>query len=240
MSIPQPLWESRALLYNGSLVVADLHIGYEFELEKKGYIVPSQTDKMITGIREMLVETGAKRLIINGDLKHNIPQGSWQEYREIPKALDSWLKETSEIHLLKGNHDGGIENYTPSEIIVHDPDGAVIDGIGYFHGHATPSEKVLRTENIVTAHSHPAVSLKDRLDRKERYHCWVRFDFCKDDLHGQGILMPTYNELLGGTSINEHGYLGPFFRNCDISDDTVYLTDGTCLGRRTELMHSEK
>ncbi len=240
MAIPQPLWNRRALRHEDSLVVADLHIGYEFELEKKGYIVPSQTDNMIHGIREMLAETGAERLIINGDLKHNIPQGSWQEYKEIPKALDSWLKEVDEIHILKGNHDGGLDSYLPSEVILHNSAGAVIDGIGYFHGHATPSEKVLRTENIVTAHSHPAVSLKDGLDRKERHPCWVKFNFSRDDLHGEGIMVPTFNELLGGTCINEHGYLGPFFRNYEIYEDTVYLTDGTCLGPRIELMHSEE
>ncbi len=240
MPTPQPLWERRALLYKDSLIVADLHIGYEFGLEKKGYIIPSQTDKIIENIREMLVETGAKRLIINGDLKHNIPEGSWQEYKEIPEALDKWLKEVKEIHLFKGNHDGGIEKYLPSEVILHGPEGAVIDDIGYFHGHASPSKEVTEAKKIVTAHSHPAVSLKDRLDRLERHPCWVRFNFSREDLHGNGILMPTFNELLGGTCINVHGYLGPFFRNYDISEELVYLLDGTCLGRRSELIPSEK
>ncbi len=236
MKIPQPLWEERALVIGSTLVVADLHIGYESELRKKGFSVPSQTQGMIDSISRILVETGADRLIINGDLKHNIPKGSWQEYSEIPLAIDTWLKKVEEVHLLKGNHDGEIERYLPSDVIIHDPRGVVIDGIGYFHGHARPCQEVMETGMNVFAHAHPAVSLLDGLARKEKYPCWVRFRYLSGDKQGEGILMPNYNKLLGGVSVNEESYLGPFLKDVEIQEEKIYLLDGTFLGERCDLI----
>lgn len=236
----QPIWDQRVLLCHDAIVVADIHIGYEYELEKKGYIIPSQTKKLMDTVSGILKETGVRRLIINGDLKHNVPTGSWQEYKEIPKVMDHWLKYVDEIHLIKGNHDGGIEGYLPHEVIVHGSTGTVIDGIGYFHGHGHPSEEVVQAEMIVTAHSHPTVQLKDGLNRNESYPCWVRFKFSKDDSVGEGILMPTLNSLLGGINITKGNYLGPFFKRYEIWDEKIYLLDGTCLGTREGLPDSEE
>ncbi len=236
MNKPQPLWQERALVIGSTLAVADLHIGYESELRDKGFSVPSQTSRMVEDITTLLVETGVEKLIINGDIKHNIPGGSWQEYREIPMAIDTWLKEIEEIHLLKGNHDGDVKSYLPSDVIIHDPHGVVMDGIGYFHGHARPCQDVLEADMKVFAHTHPAITLHDSLERNEKYPCWVKLRYLFEDVEGQGILMPNYNDLLGGISINERGYLGPFLKNIEILEEKVYLLDGTCLGERSNLI----
>ncbi len=236
MTTSQPLWQERALMVGNLLIVADLHIGYEIELGNRGFSIPSQTSGMIEGIKGLLVETGADTLVINGDLKHNIPRGSWQEYREIPLAMDTWLKVVKDIHMVKGNHDGNIERYLPSEVTVHGSGGAVIGGVGFFHGHAIPDDHVMETRLNVFAHAHPAVALYDGLGRREKYPCWVRLKYSFRGVESTGILIPNYNHLLGGICINQESYLGPFHRSIDIREERVYLLDGTCLGERRDII----
>lgn len=231
----QPLWNQKALQIDETLVIADLHIGYERELEQKGVHLPSQTEQMVDNVLKKLGTDDFNTLIIDGDLKHNIPQATWQEYEEIPRAIDEWLKVVNEIHVLKGNHDGNIERYLPSEVIVHGTRGALIDGVGYFHGHANPTDEVLESELVIIAHVHPTITLVDSLNNKQKEQCWVRFDYESDLSEGKGIIIPHYNPLLGGVSVNEDGYLGPFLNNENITNEKIYLLDGTYIGRKEGL-----
>ncbi len=238
----EPIWNERVLLTDDALVVADLHVGYERELKEKGFNIPRQTQKMIDKILEILEKKEVKKLVINGDFKHQIPGSSWQEYNDIPNAVDEWLKKVEEIHLIPGNHDGGIDKYLPSEVAIHDSSGAVIDGIGFFHGHAKPTDEVLSTGELVVAHCHPTVTLIDSLSRKEKKECWVRLDYSREEVSGKAVIMPHFNHLLGGVSINEDGYLGPFLNNSELSEEKIYLLDGTFLGQKDDLpeVQSEK
>ncbi len=238
----QPIWNERALKVGKNIVVADLHIGYESELAGKGVNLPSKSKEMVDSIAQILKDNKASRLIINGDLKHNIPQGTWQEYKEIPEAIDEWLKNVDEIHVFKGNHDGGIERYLPSDVFIHDPSGDVIDGVGFFHGHAHPKEEVARSSQLIVAHTHPSVFFLDGLGRKEKKPCWVKMKIMKDgknieDLENTDneyskeiVIMPHFNELLGGISINRDGYIIPFLKTITIVEEDVFLLDGTQLG----------
>lgn len=197
---------------------------------------------MIDPVFEILKKSDMERLIINGDFKHNIPKATWQEYRDIPKMVDEWLKVVEEIYLIPGNHDGGIDEYLPSDVFIHDSSGAVIDGVGFFHGHAIPSEEVLSTGKVVLAHTHPAVELIDSFKNKEKKECWVRLEYEWEGSKGEGVIMPHYNHLLGGTSINaeEEYYLGPFLNNQRLSNERVYLLDGTFLGHREDLVTDQR
>ncbi len=234
----EPIWNRRLLKAEDNLVVADIHLGYERELEKKGINIPDQSDRMTKSIYEMLEKKDVKRLIIDGDFKHNIPKATWQEYRDIPRMVDEWLKVVDEIHLIPGNHDGGISKYIPSDVVVHDPSGTVIDEIGFFHGHATPSEKVLSTKKVVLAHVHPAVSFIDSFKNKEKKECWIRLDYQWEGGKGEAIVMPHFNPLLGGISVNvrKDPYMGPFLRNKRLSKEKLYLLDGTYLGFREDMI----
>lgn len=250
----QPIWNRRALKAEESIVIADLHIGYESELAEKGVNLPSKTDDMVESISEMIRDEEARRLIINGDLKHNIPKGSWQEYNEIPEAIDKWLKIVDEIHVFKGNHDGGIERYLPSDVFIHEPSGDVIEGVGYFHGHAHPKEEVAGSDHVVIAHTHPSVFFMDGLGRREKKPCWVKMKFLRhddpDDTRPdkdkpaehvqQAVVMPHLNELLGGISINKDGYIIPFLKTIEILEEKIFLLDGTELGSIDQIQYKDE
>ena len=63
-----------ALYFNFTLVIADVHIGYEEVLNKRGILVPrtqlEEMEKRLGKIFEKLKNRKIERIIVNGDLKH--------------------------------------------------------------------------------------------------------------------------------------------------------------------------
>jgi len=159
--------EDRAVFLEdiATLVIADLHIGYEEELAERGIIVPPQWGNL-RGRMETLVEKyGAKKLVILGDLKHEILR--------TPRYLREFLRDMDvEIHLAKGNHDGGIEDMVDFQ--VHPPSGFRIGRYGFFHGHSHPSPQVMGSDVVFMGHLHPEVSLPGSTGKGHRMPCLLK------------------------------------------------------------------
>src|SRR3989338_11560949 len=98
-----------ALYFNSTLVIADIHLGYEEVLNKKGILVPrTQFEEMAKRVESIFKQLKGKRIdriLVNGDLKHEFGTISEQEWRNALKFLDLLAKHCSEIILIKGNHD---------------------------------------------------------------------------------------------------------------------------------------
>lgn len=235
-----PLFGERALhlVDEATIVVGDLHVGLETELRAKGVNLPSQTERMRGRLLSIIHATGAKRLVVIGDLKHRIPFSTRQEARELPGFFAHF---PAEVELVPGNHDVDFQDYLSIE--VRDVDGIVLGDVGLLHGHTWPSEDVMRARTIVTCHNHPAVMLMDELGHRHKEPAWVRASFTKKawerypDLpkDAQLIVMPAFNDLTGGTAFNAREgerLLGPLFGNGYVDTDNARLwtTDGVELG----------
>jgi metallophosphoesterase superfamily enzyme len=55
-----------------TLVVSDIHLGWEASLSEEGIHVPSQTGKLLRRIERIISLEKPDRLIILGDVKHTI------------------------------------------------------------------------------------------------------------------------------------------------------------------------
>lgn len=86
---PVPLMNEPALTVDGSLVVADIHIGIEHELSLSGIHIPTQIQRRTDRILRYLEDTKADRVILLGDIKHNVPRTSTREREDIPHFLRS-------------------------------------------------------------------------------------------------------------------------------------------------------
>jgi len=226
------------------LVVTDLHIGIEYELYKSGIKVPSQTEKMLNRLEKIIKETSAKKLIILGDVKHQIPGSTFQEEREIPFFLNR-LKQLTEVEIVPGNHDPGLEKYLPKDIKLHKNEGLSLKNIYFTHGHAWPNKKILKSETIISGHSHPHFEFKNNLGYRWMEPVWIRASVDKKKLkdryktepkHNQEIiLVPPFNSFSGGYPINRSQvgsnkeFLGPVAKLIT-GKKKVYLLDGTFLG----------
>ena len=129
-----------ALLVEGDrrvLVVADLHMGIESGLERHGVHISSRSAARTDRVIACIEEAEPDLLLLLGDVKHNVPVTSRQEYRELPGTLQAF-RDRVPIAVAPGNHDGGIGRFLePGELLP--PHGALIDGVGYLHGHTHPA-----------------------------------------------------------------------------------------------------
>ncbi|MFQ5975112.1 MAG: metallophosphoesterase [Candidatus Hydrothermarchaeales archaeon] len=236
-----PIYNEKALKIGDALVIADLHIGIEHQLSKKGVKVPSQIQKMEDRIQTLSETAKAERLIILGDLKHNIPKSSLQEYRGIPRFINS-LKKHLDIVIVKGNHDGRIEQLLPGiDISKH----LEVDNALLTHGHSWP--KSVDFDHIIMGHNHPCIEFVDDFGRRSREPAWIktRFNHKINDFYDlkrtpEIIIMPAFNDLITGSPFNREGkqkLIGPFFNKgvVDLEGANAYLLDGTFLGRIKDL-----
>jgi uncharacterized protein len=239
-----------ALMIGKTLVVADLHIGIEYEISHSGITIPSQVEKLEKRLDSIIKTTRAKHLVILGDVKHQVPSISWQEYREIPEFLSHFKK--IKISIVKGNHDGNIERLAPSDVDIYEPQGFVLNDVLLTHGQAWPDKGDMGADYIVMGHVHPAVEFWTGNFRTIE-PCWLRCEVDNEKLHEkfkvkadfkQGVIMPSFNHLIGGMAFNSKSFepLGPLLTN-DVfiwKDAEVYLLDGTLLGSLKDLKKFSK
>jgi putative SbcD/Mre11-related phosphoesterase len=242
----EPIPNTPALLIDEKiLVVADLHIGIEEELKEAGFILPSQTKKMVDLLVSILKKTEPDKLVILGDAKHNIPKTSRQEWSEVPDAIQAALEYVDEIEILPGNHDGGIRKIVPENVRIGISKGTTVGDVGLFHGHAWPSEDVMRSKVAIMAHNHPVILFMDKLGLRTSKRCWMRANFRRKSdrykkMPKELIIIPAFNEFCGGTPINDpkSKLLGPVLSNkfLVLKKSKVHLLDGTYLGILSDLM----
>lgn len=242
-----PIQGKPALLIKGKrsvLCIADLHIGYEMELRESGFNVPDQSGAMLAALVGM---DEGDQLFILGDLKHSIPITKEGESVRLRRFLRSLAERYSEVTLIAGNHDGAIERFLPENVRFIPSGGTSVHSIGLAHGHSWPSAVVMRARTLVWGHLHPCVRLHDRLGASITMKCWLRGPTHPDTLvrryegvqTRESIVMPSFNPLLTGTSVNENirNRLSPLTRSgfLLLEEQHGYTMDGVDLGEISRL-----
>lgn len=233
------------VILRDTVVVADLHIGIEAEYFRNGIKLPSQTEKMVKRLDEILDETQARRIVIAGDLKHKVPGTTQQETREIPAFLKH-LAFRSDVALIPGNHDGGISSMLPNKVALQPTEGLLLGDTFICHGHAWPSWEFLNASYVVIGHTHPMIEFRDSLGYRWQERVWVRArlnekaireKYGKVENVPELIIMPAFNDYAGGVALNrdyaedqQKNFIGPLINNVDMNTAKVYMLDGTFLG----------
>lgn len=239
-----------ALVFNEqeerTLLVSDLHLGLEKELAKKGFRIPTYSTKMIDRINSLAERYGANRIIVLGDVKHSIGKVEDVDWSVLPWFFETLLDVFPSVEVVPGNHDGGIRNLIPSRVKVHPSDGTVIgveEKVGVAHGHSWPSLEVISSGKIVMGHSHFRYEMRDRFGMRSKEAVWLFANYDVDGLlakagyegatgrAGELIVMPPFNNLVGGQAINVKGGFdfGPVLSSgtVDVSRADIFLLDGT-------------
>ncbi len=254
--IANPIHNSRALLIKAgkdkALVVSDLHLALEAELLSKGVSLPSQIPRVRERLIDLIKKKKPGRLIILGDVKHNIPISSWQEWREIPKFFEE-ISRLVQVEVVKGNHDGDLRGMVPESVKLHDAQGIVIGKkkrVGLVHGHAWPAPELFDTELLVTGHNHPAIEFRDKLGGRIVEPVWLKASITTSKLPKKIrenikraptlLVIPAFSELVSGAPVNRHvpqDLIGPLFKSgaVDLKKAQIYLLDGTFLGNVAHL-----
>ncbi|MDP2796264.1 MAG: metallophosphoesterase [Methanoregula sp.] len=242
--------EGPALVIEGGqrmLVVADLHFGIEADLAAHGLHFKSRSERRLERLHKVIDSTKPDELVLLGDVKHSIPSLTWQEYYELPKILDS-LRTRLPLHVFPGNHDIGIERFL-HEGEIRPKDGAVLDGVGYLHGHMIPSP-ALTGHLVVIGHHHPLLSLRDEVGCALQSPAYLRAGINtgdpgmeqsgKSSLPSRVLFMPSFNEIAGYDILQIiKKPFSPLSRLIQKEDTEIILADGTYIGPLRALIPDE-
>ena len=200
-----------------SLVLADIHIGYEESLNKQGILVPRfQFKDLIHRVERILSSVKIDTVIITGDLKHEFGKISEQEWRETLKFLDLISRHSKKIILLKGNHD---KILTPiaGKRDLEIKDHFMLDDIYLCHGDKIPLDADFKKAKIVViGHEHPAISFKER--PADRFKCFLKGRYKRKAL----VVLPSFNLVTEGTDITKDSLLSPFLQQ-DLNRFEVWI-----------------
>ncbi len=199
-----------------ALVIADLHIGLEQELQHKGIRLKSLTKEMLDETLLLLKETGAKDLVLLGDVKHHIASTSRQEEREIPLFI-SEVSKLADVTVVLGNHDGGISHLL-GDAKAYDARGFLFGDTLLFHGNAKPRMgDISDCKEMVASHWHPMFLFDKGVKEKAFFECRA---------FGKPLLIiPSFNRLLPGVPLQNVDT-----QWLDMRHVRAYTLDGVDLG----------
>ncbi|MBD3210441.1 hypothetical protein GF318_03600 [Candidatus Micrarchaeota archaeon] len=230
------LYNAPAILYRKALIVGDTHFGIEQKLRSKGVYDEQFSRRLFEKLKGLITAHNAEKTIFLGDVKENITV-----LDEKTKQMLRELSEICDIMIVKGNHDGSIEEFLPAEVSA--PEGEVYGELGLCHGHSWPGKELMECRYLVMGHQHPMVKIKDTLGKSHVEPAWIVSSANKEKVAGhyekfnpeiELVLMPAFNPLVGSV-IGPEGkkHLGPVLNNklFKLNDALVFRLNGTCLGR---------
>ncbi|MBD3405779.1 MAG: hypothetical protein GF411_06575 [Candidatus Lokiarchaeota archaeon] len=247
------------------MVITDLHLGFSAEIsQEKKVVIPAQANSILYRIGELVGRYKVDTLYLIGDIKHSIQVDQVHNWETIPKFMTQ-LSKIVTTKIIPGNHDGELKTLIPRNIQLLSVKGIQIKkgpSIGLLHGHAWPSAEVLSSDIIIVGHSHPSIRRIKRVTKHSIKRDIIRYtstipvilktklykncvrdkmniDTDLNDAEGALIVLPAFNRLISGSSINTltRPLGGLFFeRGCADTDNAeVYSCNEIYLGRLDEL-----
>jgi uncharacterized protein len=230
----------------GWLVAADAHLGLGSFHPGQPTPPGARAEQMAAELVNVASFTRATGVIFAGDLKQPIVGMTPPLKREVFDFCATLLSAGLTVDVVPGNHDVGLVRALPREVRLHPPGGLRVGNVGIFHGHAWPSNRVLRSSTLVAGHLHPGYRLAPSSEGPGgKSRCWLRVEFPppvrdrRRRKHGpilarELIVLPALNPLTGTESLNRSAparYRTFLWKRFVLRGSTrAYLLDGTDLG----------
>ncbi len=207
-----------ALIYKDVAIVADLHLGFEEEMGKKGIFLPPAQLKRALEVVEALSKA-TRTLVIAGDLKHQFGRLGKQERVDVERFLDAVEKRGLKLILVRGNHDNFVRH------LVEDRGFEVVEeldlgnGLKVIHGH----KEAELGEVTVMGHEHPSIAMRDPVGAVAKFPCFLRVPTERGHL----VVLPAVGIYQSGTnvSLNREAYLSPILKRLKLEEAIPYVAD---------------
>lgn len=200
------LLPQKAIKLGNTLIIADLHLGFEESLAREGAYLPKAFDEMVSSLKGLLIKEKPKTLIINGDLKHSFIPFK-RERLELRAFLEEIFPLVSKIIVVKGNHDVGISWI--KEFGVEIVEKLEIKGYTITHGH-----QLIEGEKFIIGHEHPAIRLRDEVGALIK----VPIFLISEDL----IVLPAFTPWAYGNDILRE-IISPYLEKFDIRTSKILV-----------------
>lgn len=199
------------LLVDGTVVLGDLHIGYEKALEGEGVHLPRiQTDTIKEAVQRIIDRHQPSRIVLLGDIKHDFRRTYGEGNRDVREVLDLMHQQT-DVVVVRGNHDNflaGIVSDLGIPFVERHSEG----GMWMVHGHRAFSRRP-----VVIGHEHPSIKIFDRVGAYVKLPCFLH-------QREEGIVvLPAFSPLAAGNDMTGNDTpLSPVLREVELKDSSVY------------------
>ena len=210
MIVPEPA----AIVEEGperTLVVADVHVGFEAAMAARGVRMDSgeSADEMAGQIAALAASQRASGIVLLGDTKSGTSRIAGAEWEAVPRFLGR-LAAAAPTVIVPGNHDGRIARLAPGGVSITSPSGIVLGDTLLTHGHVMPSENLASVSRILMGHAHPAI--RDASSVLGGSRVWASMRVSKDSVFPSSrgrlelTVMPSYNRYVpAGTAKRARG-----------------------------------
>lgn len=208
-----------------SIVLSDLHLGYESVSAKNGVFLPKLNFNFITNqIENFVKKIGKERVksvIVLGDIKNEFDEVDQAEIDELFNFVyylrNNIFDKNLVIYLVKGNHDNYVDGYAISLNLKVIKQELFLGKYLMFHGEDLPSQELLeKAEFLIMAHEHPAIVLFTEVGERVKAKCFLFGNVPK-----KIIVLPAISYYAQGTDINllpKEELLSPYLRKIGTDD----------------------
>ena len=226
-----------------TIMISDLHIGFEERFMKSGVRIPSSTYKLVDELMQIIEIEKPDSLVVLGDVKYSVDEITNTEWKEVPPFFEKVVSNISTT-IIPGNHDGGLEPLVPSDLILEEPQGIKIGNIGMFHGHMKPPASFSRIDKLIMGHLHPTYSRKG--SPLSGSQTWLMLKVRRASMFGNKttgfvdlIVLPSFNRELGalGFTSNRGRIISPAIRRVSeyVQDAIIMTLNGDIIGNKDAL-----
>ena len=199
-----------------TVVLGDLHLGYERALEQEGMYVPrTNTSAIKDALNDILFRYESARVVLLGDVKHDFRRSGFEEKREVRSVLEL-ISEAAEAVVIRGNHDNYIQNIINDQGILA-VDYVDIMGYRLEHGHVDSGVRP-----VIIGHEHPSVRIPGAVGGGLKIQCFVH-------ARKEGVIvLPPFSPFSSGNDlvVDEKCVMAPALKASDFASADLYgVTD---------------
>ena len=210
-----------ALLIKDCLVISDIHLGYEYALNREGFMIPRfQYKKIIDRLKEIIDASNASKIIVNGDLKHEFGKISKQEWNEVMDFIKFLKEHFDEIILIKGNHDN-FTGFIAEKCALEVYENYSVENYIIMHGDKIPDDFDEMEENtVIIGHEHPSIGLRSG-ERVEKVKCFLKGKVKEKKF----VIMPSFNFITEGSDCLQQKTISPFLKDISLGNFEVFAVE---------------
>lgn len=200
-----------------TIVMSDIHIGYEEDMAKKGIFIPKVQLKRFLNIYKRAIETfHTNKIILNGDVKHIFETLGRQEKQELTTMFNQLKDDGIEVKLVKGNHDNFISIVTSKYDNIELVNELRYNNIIITHGH----QEILPEEDklYIIGHEHPRISIRDKLGFSRKFQCFLLAPLKNNS---KVLILPAIGTYQAGNDISliHSNYMSNLMRDYSILEE---------------------
>jgi len=209
------------LRHERTLVISDLHLGFEGALAEQGVSIPRfQRRVILERLGRMLDRVKAERVVVAGDFKHEFSRNLVDEWVEVKQVL-RFLKDRVTPVIVRGNHDNYLATIL-GDLGLRLEDRADFADHTIVHGH----EDVSTLHPIVMGHEHPALKFRQAFQVSRGTSEVMTVATIPAFLVSKSVIvLPAFSPLALGVDVSTQPYLSPILNRTDIDGARVIGVD---------------